>query len=59
MAEPPRDPLAEHPLAEHPLAERSLATDPAHKKATAGTLDLFGDVGEKPNEKARAAVGSS
>jgi uncharacterized RDD family membrane protein YckC len=40
MAEPPRDPLAEHPLA--PEAESA-------RKRTAGrTLDLFGDAAETP-----------
>ncbi len=33
MAEPPRDPLAEHPLSPDP--------DPARRKAAARTLDLF------------------
>jgi uncharacterized RDD family membrane protein YckC len=40
MAEPPRDPLAEHPLAPDP--------EPARKKSGTSTLDLFGDVGETP-----------
>jgi uncharacterized RDD family membrane protein YckC len=40
MAEPPRDPLAEHPLAPEP--------EPARRKNPARTLDLFGDVGEMP-----------
>jgi uncharacterized RDD family membrane protein YckC len=53
MAEPPRDPLAEHPLSERPLAPDPEA---ARKKPTAGTLDLFGDVGETPHERARSAV---
>jgi uncharacterized RDD family membrane protein YckC len=40
MAEPPRDPLAEHPLAPEPESAR---------KRTAGrTLDLFGDAAETP-----------
>lgn len=41
MAEPPRDPLAEHPLA--PPEPES-----ARKRTPARTLDLFGDVGEMP-----------
>lgn len=40
MAEPPRDPLAEHPLAPEP--------EPTRKKTPGSTLDLFGDVGEMP-----------
>jgi hypothetical protein len=40
MAEPPRDPLAEHPLAPQPEAAR--------KKEPSGTLDLFGSVAERP-----------
>jgi len=40
MAEPPRDPLAEHPLAREPEAARG--------KPPGRTLDLFGDVGETP-----------
>jgi uncharacterized RDD family membrane protein YckC len=39
MAEPPRDPLAEHPLAPEPESAR---------RTPARTLDLFGDVGETP-----------
>lgn len=40
MAEPPRDPLAEHPLAPEPESTR--------KKAAGRTLDLFGDAAETP-----------
>lgn len=40
MSDPPRDPLAEHPLA--PGAE------PARRRPAGRTLDLFGDVAERP-----------
>ena len=40
MAEPPRDPLAEHPLAPDP--------EPARKRTPGRTLDLFGGAGETP-----------
>ncbi len=40
MAEPPRDPLAEHPLAPEP--------EPARRRPPSRTLDLFGGAGETP-----------
>lgn len=40
MAEPPRDPLAEHPFSPEP--------EPGRKTPAGGTLNLFGDVGETP-----------
>lgn len=40
MAEPPRDPLAEHPLAPEP--------QPGRKRTSGRTLDLFGDASERP-----------
>jgi uncharacterized RDD family membrane protein YckC len=46
MAEPPRDPLAEHPLA----PER----EPERPKAPGRTLELFTDVGETPLREGRA-----
>jgi len=47
MAEPPRDPLAEHPLAPEP--------ESARKKTPGRTLDLFGDVGETPLRQSAAS----
>lgn len=41
MAEPPRDPLAEHPLEDAPAS-------PRRKAGSSRTLDLFPDVGEQP-----------
>lgn len=46
MAEPPRDPLAEHPLAPEPESAR---------KKPGRTLDLFGDVGETPLRESAAS----
>ena len=51
MAEPPRDPLAEHPLAP--------GREPARPKAPGSTLDLFGGAAETPLRGGPAPEGAA